>query len=329
MNVLFIGGTGVISSACSRLALSRGIQLTLLNRGSSIRLHAEGAEIVHADIRDPESVERVLEGRRFDAVVDWVAFTPEHVETDLKLFRHRTSQFVFISSASAYQTPPERLPVTEVTPLENPYWSYSRNKIACEERLGRAFREEGFPVTIVRPSHTYDETLIPLHGGWTNIDRMRKGKPIVVHGDGSSIWTLTHHADFAVGLVGLLGHPAANGQVVHITSDEWLSWDRIALLLAHAANCEPILVHVPSEVLASYDPEWGDSLLGDKTHSMIFDNSKIRSLVPDFRPRIPFAQGAREIVAWYDADLPRQVVDPGFDALLDRIVANESTTRPR
>lgn len=329
MDLLFLGGTGIISSACSRLALERGHSLTLLNRGTSIRPPAAGAEVLHADIRNPASVRAALDGRRFDAVVDWIAFTPGHIETALDLWGGGAGQYVFISSASAYQTPPERLPVTEATALENPFWEYSRNKIACEDRLGHAFREDGFPVTIVRPSHTYDETLVPLHGGWTNIDRMRKGKPIIVHGDGSSIWTLTHHVDFAVGLVGLLGREGAIGEVFHITSDEWLSWDRIALLLARAAGCEPNVVHVPSDVLASYDRGWGDSLLGDKTHSMIFDNSKIRSFVPEFRPRIPFAQGAQEIVAWYDADPERRVTDPAFDALLDRIVANESTRRPR
>lgn len=321
MDLLFLGGTGIISSACSRLALERGHRLTLLNRGTSLRPPAEGAEVLHADLRDPAAVRAALGDRRFDAIVDWIAFTPGHVETALELWRDRMAQYVFISSASAYQTPPERLPVTEATPLENPFWAYSRDKIACEERLGRAFRDHVFPVTIVRPSHTYDRTLVPLHGGWTNVERMRTGRPIVVHGDGSSLWTLTHHADFAVGLVGLLGNERAIGEVYHITSDEWLSWDRIAILMGRAAGAEPYLVHVPSHVIARHDPRWGESLLGDKTHSMVFDNAKIRAAVPDFRPKIPFEQGAREIVAWYDEHPARRRVDPDFDALLDRLAA--------
>jgi len=218
--------------------------------------------------------------------------------------------------------------VTESTPLDNPFWEYSRNKIACEERLMRAYREQKFPITVVRPSHTYDATLLPFHGGYTNIARMRQGKPVVVHGDGTSLWTLTHHADFAVGLVGLLGSPHAIGDTFHITSDEWLSWNQIYTLLAEAAGAVPQLVHVPSELIAAFDPELGPGLLGDKAHSMIFDNSKIRRLVPEFQPRIPFWQGAREIIAWYDAHPQFQQVDPVFDALQDRIIAAVQSIRP-
>ncbi len=326
MRILFIGGTGIISSACTPLALSRGIETYLLCRGRSPRLVPEGAKVLRGDIRDCESARRALGELTFDAVVDWVAFTPHHVEADLELFRGRTRQYVFISSASAYQTPPARLPVTESTVLANPVWQYSRDKIACEERLVRAYREEGFPITIVRPSHTYDATLLPPQGGWTVIDRMRRGRPVVVHGDGSSLWVLTHHRDFAKGLVGLLGLDAAIGEALHITSDELLTWDRIHQILARAAGTEARLVHVPSEVIARYDREWGDSLLGDKTHSMIFDNTKIKRLVPDFSATIPFSRGAEEIVAWYDADPARRQVDPAFDALTDRIIADHERT---
>ncbi|HNT25293.1 MAG TPA: SDR family oxidoreductase [Anaerolineales bacterium] len=328
MKVLFIGGTGIISSASSKLALQKGIELYLLNRGKSFRPVPDGARVLAGDIRDLASAQAALGEHSFDAVVDWVAFTPQHIETDLALFAGRTRQYIFISSASAYQTPPASLPVTESTPLDNPFWEYSRNKIACEERLMRAYREQKFPITVVRPSHTYDATLLPFHGGYTNIARMRQGKPVVVHGDGTSLWTLTHHADFAVGLVGLLGSPHAIGDTFHITSDEWLSWNQIYTLLAEAAGAVPQLVHVPSELIAAFDPELGPGLLGDKAHSMIFDNSKIRRLVPEFQPRIPFWQGAREIIAWYDAHPQFQQVDPVFDALQDRIIAAVQSIRP-
>jgi len=321
MKVLFIGGTGIISSACSELAVQRGIELYLLNRGQSVRLPAAGARILQGDIRQPESVRAALGELSFDAVVDWVAYTPGQVQNDVELFRSRTGQYIFISSASAYHTPPLFLPVTESTPLHNPFWQYSRDKAACEVLLREAYRGEGFPATVVRPSHTYDQTLFPFHGGYTSVARMRVGKKVVVHGDGTSLWTLTHHRDFAVGLVGLLGNPHAVGDTFQITSDEWLSWNQIYEIVAHAAGVEPQLVHVPSDLIAAYDPGWGASLLGDKAHSMIFDNSKIRRLVPDFQPRIPFWQGAREIIAWYDADPVRQVADPSFDVLQDRLIS--------
>lgn len=320
MKVLFIGGTGIISSASTQLAIERGVELYLLNRGESSRPTPDGAHVLTGDIRDPASVTAALGDHEFDAVVDWVAFTPEHIETDLKLFAGRTRQYVFISSASAYQTPPQTLPVTESTPLRNPHWEYSRNKIACEDRLIRAYREDGFPVTIVRPSHTYDRTLLPFDGGYTVVNRMRQGRPVVVHGDGTSLWTLTHHADFARGFVPLLGHPAAIGETYHITSDEWLPWNAIYEMVAQAAGVTADLVHIPSDVIAAADPGWGAGLLGDKAHSMIFDNSKIRRIVPEYRCVIPFWQGAQEIMAWYDADKSRQRVDEGMDATMDALM---------
>jgi nucleoside-diphosphate-sugar epimerase len=320
LKVLFIGGSGIISSACSRLAVERGIDLYLLNRGStSLRPVPDGATLLRGDIRDVASATTALADLSFDAVVDWVAFTPEHVQADLDLFRGRTKQYVFISSASAYQTPPERLPVTESTPLRNPFWQYSRDKIAGEDLLVRAYREDGFPATIVRPSHTYDRTCVPFDGGWTALARMREGKPVVVHGDGTSLWTLTHHTDFARGFVPLLGHPRAFGEAFHITSDDVLTWNQIARSLASAAGVEARLVHVPSDDIAAADPAWGAGLLGDKAHSMIFDNSKLRSVVPDYRATIPFEQGAREIVAWHDADVSRRRVDARLDAVMDTL----------
>jgi len=320
--LLVIGGTGVISSAVTRLAVERGLDVTVLNRGSSAtRPLPDGAEVVQADVRDPASVRAALGDREFDSVVDWVAFTPEHVQTDVDLFAGRTGQYVFISSASAYQTPPERLPVTESTPLRNPFWQYSRDKIACEDLLVREYRDSGFPATVIRPSHTYDRTLVPLDGGWTALERMRQGREVVVHGDGTSLWTLTHHEDFARGLVPLLGDPRTLGEAFHITSDDVLTWDQIVRALAAAAGVEPRIVHVPSDAIAAVDPEWGAGLLGDKAHSMVFDTTKLRRLVPEFATTIRFEQGAREIVDWFDADPARRVVDERLDAVMDGLVA--------
>ena len=320
MKALFIGGTGNISSACVELALAQGIEVTLLNRGTSGRPVPNGAQVVNGDIRDPQSVRAALGSRSFDVVAEFVAFTPEHIETDLELFRGRTGQYIFISSASAYQTPPAILPVTESTVLDNPYWEYSRNKAACEERLVRAYREEKFPITIVRPSHTYSAPYVPVEGGWTTIDRMLRGEPVIVHGDGTSLWTLTHANDFAKGFVGLMGNAHAIGEAFHITSDEWLTWNQIHEILAAAAGVKPTLVHVPSDLIAAYDKAWGESLLGDKTHSFILDNSKVKRLVPDFICTTPFSRGAEEIIAWHMADPARQQVDPAFNALCDRIL---------
>jgi nucleoside-diphosphate-sugar epimerase len=326
LRVLFIGGSGVISSACSRLAVERGIELFVLNRGrSAYRPLPAGVTVLRGDIRDPVSAGEALGDRDFDVVVDWVAFTAGHVQADMQLFRGRTAQYVFISSASAYQTPPARLPVLESTPLRNPFWAYSRDKIAGENLLMAAYRDEGFPVTIVRPSHTYDKTLVPFEGGWTVLGRMRQGKPIVVHGDGTSLWTLTHHLDFARGFVPLLGHQRTIGEAFHITSDDVLTWDQVARTLAAAAGTAAEIVHVPSDAIAAADPGWGAGLLGDKAHSMVFDNSKLRRVVPDYQAVIPFERGAREIVAWHDEDPSRQQMDPRLDRVMDQLI---DTYRP-
>ena len=322
LRILFIGGSGRISAACSQLAVERGIKLFVLNRGAThLRPLPPEATVLHGDIRDHLTAREALGGLEFDAVVDWVAFTPEHVQADIELFRGRTGQYVFISSASAYQKPPARVPVTESTPLRNPFWQYSRDKIACEELLVEAYRQTGFPATIVRPSQTYDRTSIPLDGKWTTLARMRAGKEIVVHGDGTSLWTLTHSADFARGFVPLLGHPRTIGEAFQITSDDVLTWNQIAEAVAAAAGVTARLVHVPSDAIAAADAAWGAGLLGDKAHSMIFDNSKLRSVVPGYRAEIPFEQGAREIVAWYDEDPARQQADARLDAVMDKLVA--------
>jgi nucleoside-diphosphate-sugar epimerase len=322
LKVLFIGGSGVISSACSRVAVESGIELFVLNRGrNAVRPLPPGVSTLRADIREPRSVRDVIKDLEFDAVVDWVAFTPAHVRADLDLFRGRTGQYVFISSASAYQTPPARMPVTESTPLRNPYWQYSRDKIACEDMLVAAYRGEGFPATIVRPSHTYDRTLVPFDGGWTVLGRMLAGKPVIVHGDGTSLWTLTHHDDFARAFVPLLAHPRTIGEAIHITSDDVLTWNQIAVSLAAALGVAARLVHVPSDAIAAAEPDWGAGLLGDKAHSMVFDNAKVRSIVPGWRAVIPFEQGAGQIVDWYLADPARQVTDTALDAVMDKLAA--------
>jgi nucleoside-diphosphate-sugar epimerase len=322
MRVLFIGGSGVISSACSRVAVEQGIELIVLNRGvSTTRPLPPQVTMLRADIRETNAVMQKIEDLEFDAVVDWMAFTPEHVRADIELFEGRTRQYVFISSASAYQKPPARVPITESTPLRNPFSEYSSNKIACEEVLIEAYRERGFPVTIVRPSHTYDKTLVPFGGGWTVLGRMLAGKPVIVHGDGTSLWTLTHHDDFARAFVPLLGHSRTLGDAVQITSDDVLTWNQIAEMLAAALGVTARLVHVPSEVIAAADPHWGASLIGDKSHSLVFDNTRIKALVPGWHAVIPFEQGAREITEWYLADPARQVTDIALDALMDKLAA--------
>jgi len=323
MKVLFIGGTGIISSACSELAIKRGIELYHLNRGKSSSIRPiEGVKQIIADIRNENEAQKALEKYEFDAVVDWIAFVPEHIEEDIRLFRGKTKQLIFISSASIYETPPSKLPVTELTPLYNPIWKYSQDKIACEDVLRKAWETEKFPFTIVRPSHTYDKTLVPMEGGYTVLHRIKESKPVVVHGDGTSIWTLTNHRDFAKGLVGLLGNEKAIGEDFHITSDEWLTWNQIYQTFAKLLGKDADLVHIPSEIIAKYDKSIGDSLLGDKTHSMIFDNSKLKNAVPDFKCEIPFEEGAQEIVEWYMFDKSRQEIDPKLDSLFDTLISD-------
>jgi nucleoside-diphosphate-sugar epimerase len=324
--ILFVGGTGVISAAAAQRAVALGHRVTILNRGQSGKPVPDGAEVLHADIRDAEAVRSVLAGREFDAVADFITFSPDQARANIALFRGRTGQYVFISTASAYQKPPTRLPILESTPLKNPFWQYSRDKIACEDVLFEAYRSDDFPVTVVRPSHTYDRTRVGLVGGWTDIHRMRTGQPVMVHGDGTSLWTVTHARDFAKAFVGLLGRPQAVGESYTITSDEYLPWNQIYGLFARAAGVsEPELVHVASETIAAhgagYSPHLGPSLLGDRAHSVVFDNAKIKSLVPGYAATIPFADGTREIVNWYDSHPELQVVDQAFMDLSDRLIS--------
>jgi nucleoside-diphosphate-sugar epimerase len=326
MKVLFIGGTGLISSACSEMAAARGMELHILNRGQSRKYPLPaGARWLPGDVSRPADLAQALAQHTFDAVVDWIAFTPADIERDLQLFTGRVRQFVFISSASAYQKPPAHYLITEDTPLVNPFWDYSRQKIACEERLMRAYREAGFPVTIVRPSLTYGPSQIPLCvGSWqhpyTVIDRMRHGRPVIVPGDGQSLWVMTWNGDFAKGLVGLLGREAALGQAFHITSDEALTWDQIYREAGRAAGAEPQLVHIPSELIAAYDPDMTGSLIGDKANSTVFDNRKIKRLVPDFSATVSWAEGVRRALAWFDADPARRTLDEPADRRWDDII---------
>jgi nucleoside-diphosphate-sugar epimerase len=320
--ILFLGGTGVISTACVRLAVDRGHEVTVLNRGkTAARDLPDGVDALKADLRDADAVDAALGDRRFDAVAQFMAFTPDQVDADIERFAGRTRQYVFVSSASAYQKPPASVPVTESTPLKNPFWQYAREKIACEDRLIGAYREADFPMTVVRPSHTYDDTKLPTIGRWTDIARMRAGRPVVVHGDGTTQWTLTHTVDFAVGFVGLLGRPEAIGNAYTITGDSAPTWNQVYRWLAAAAGVEqPRLVHIASETIAAAIPALGPGLLGDKTHSMVFDTSKLRALVPEFRTTVPYSVGAERTIAWYDAHEEARQVDRDLDARFDELV---------
>ncbi len=329
MKVLFIGGTGNISAAASRRAIERGVELHLLTRGRR-GIELPGANWITADIDDPLRVAEVLGDRRWDAVVNWIAFEPADVERDIELFAGRTGQYVFISSAAVYQKPPSHPVITESTPLHNPFWEYARNKIACENRLLEAYRTGAFPVTIVRPSLTY-ETVIPVPlGGWDNytiIDRMKRGEPVIVHGDGTSIWTITHAHDFARGFVGLLGHQQAVGHAFHITSDELLTWDQIYQAVAAAAGVEARIVHIPSDFIVHVEPALEGTLRGDKAYSVLFDNSKIKRFVPEFQAVIPFKTGIRRTVEWFEAVPSRMRILPEKNAQIDRILAAYRDTR--
>ena len=325
MKVLFIGGTGIISTAVTRLAAERGIELTLLRRGQRAAYLPENVRTIKADVTDEAAVARALDKQSFDTVVDWIAFTPADVERDIRLFRDRTYQFIFISSASAYQKPVGHYLITESTPLANPYWQYSRDKIACEERLMKAYREEGFPITIVRPSLTYGDTQISLavnswRKSWTAVDRMRRGKKVIVPGDGTSLWVSTHNSDFAEGFVGLLGHRQAIGHAFHITSHEVMTWDQFYRITARAAGTEAQIVHIASDFISSCLPDEVGGLIGDKAASVVFDNTKIKRFVPGYSAKVPFAQGIQRTIDWFDADARRKEIDEGANASWDKII---------
>lgn len=328
MKILFIGGTGLISSACSELALLRGMEVYTLNRGVSQK-HSipTGAQHLIGDVyADETGVASLLASHHFDVVVDWIAFTPQDVERDLRLFSGKTEQFVFISSASAYQKPPRHYIITEETPLENPFWQYSRDKIACEERLMRAYRQDSFPVSIVRPSLTYGPSQIPLCvNSWghpyTLIERMKQGKKIIIPGDGTSLWVFTWNDDFAVGFLGLFGRKDAIGEAFQITSDEVLTWNQAYEEVGRALGVELDIVHIASDLIAKYDVHALGSLIGDKVNSAVFDNSKIRHFVPEFDCKVPWVEGIRRSLAWFEADPSRQTIDEGANQLWNRIIA--------
>ncbi len=322
MKVLFIGGTGFISTAVSRLALDRGIELYHLNRGLRMSAMA-GVKHLVADAHRADEVRSVLQGIRFDVVVDWIAYTTEDIERDLDLFKNQVGQFVFISSASAYQSPPAHYIITEETPLENPYWQYSRDKIACEQRLLRAYEDEGFPVTIVRPSLTYDPNLPIAIGGWgcyTLPDRLLNGREIIVHGDGSSLQIVTHAEDFGRGFLGLLGETKALGDCFQITSDEVLTWNQIYATIAGVLGVEAKVVHISSEFIVSVAPELTGTLLGDKTWCAVYDNSKIKRLVPEYEAVIPFREGIRRTLDWFAEDEKRRRIDKSVNDQMERIL---------
>jgi len=326
MRVLFIGGTGIISTACTQLAAQRGIDLTLATRGRRAAPLPAGVNTLTLDMDDAAGAAQALAGARFDVVVDWIAFTAAQIERDLTLFRGRIAQYVFISSASAYQKPSGHYLITESTPLANPYWQYSRDKIACEDRLMQAYREEEFPVSIVRPSLTYGDTQIALAvNSWakshTAVDRMRHGKKVIVPGDGSSLWVITHNTDFAKGLVGLLGNPQAIGHAFHITSDEVMTWDQFYRIVGAAAGVEPQLVHIPTDFIGACLPDKLGGLKGDKAVSVVFDNSKIKRFVPGYCATVPYAEGVRRTLAWFDADPARQEIDTHANERWDRLIA--------
>ena len=327
MKVLFIGGTGLISTACTQLATERGIEMFLVNRGKSRTDEVPaGVTVLTANARDKEALGQAIKGHEFDAVVNWINFTPADIERDIALFDGKVGQYIFISSASAYQKPPSDYVITESTPLVNPHWDYSRNKAACEARLIQQNAQTGFPVTIVRPSLTYGQSMIPLCVGswnkpWTVIARMQQGKKIIVPGDGTSLWQVTWNGDFAKGLVGLLGNQRAVGHAFHITSDEVLTWNQIYEEAGKAVGVKPDIIHIPTDLLCAYIPDEEGNLWGDKAWSVVLDNSKIKRFVPDFVCTTTWAQGVRKAVAWFQADPKRQVIDEPANAAWDKIIA--------
>ena len=327
MRILMIGGTGTISMAITRRLAERGEELYLLNRGTRSAELPENVNTIVADISDEEETARKLSGMEFDAVCEFIGFVPEQVERDYRLFKDKTKQYIYISSASAYHKPVRSYLINEGTALANPYWQYSRDKIACEDFLMKMYRENGFPVTIVRPSHTYDERSVPLgvhgkNGSWQVIRRMLDGKPVIIHGDGSSLWTMTFNTDFALGYCGLIGNPHAIGEAFQIMSDETLTWDQIYQTIANVLGVELKAYHVSSEFLAAVsDSDYTGSLTGDKSCSVVFDTSKLKKAVPEFKATVHFEQGVRMAIEHILAHPELQIEDPEFDAWCDRVIA--------
>ncbi len=326
MKILLIGGTGTISTAISEKLIEEKHELYLLNRGNSNISLPKGFHSICVDINDEVAVAQKISGMKFDCVADFIAFVPSQLERDYRLFNGKTDQFIFISSASIYQKPPSNFIINEGTPLANPYWEYSRNKIACEEYLMKMYREQGFPVTIVRPSHTYSEKSVPLgvhgkKGSYQIIKRMLDGKPVIIHGDGTSLWTMTHSRDFAKAFIGLLGNIHAIGESVQITSDETLSWNQIYKSIANALAVDFKPYYVPSDFLAKAgDFDFEGSLIGDKSNSVVFDNSKLKRLVPEFQASIRFDTGVKECINYIMSHSECQQEDAEFDKWCDKVI---------
>ena len=327
MKILMIGGTGTISMAVTKRLAKSGEEVFLLNRGSRSSELPDNVIVINADINSEKEVSEKLSGMTFDSVCEFIGFVPQQLERDYRLFGGRTKQYIFISSASAYHKPVRSHIINEGTALANPYWEYSRNKIACEEFLMKLYRENGFPITIVRPSHTYDERSVPLgvhgrNGSWQVIKRMMEGKPVIIHGDGTSLWTMTHSSDFAKGFCGLIGNPHAIGEAFQITSDESLTWDQIYETIADALGAELKAYHVSSEFLAAVSGyDFTGSLTGDKACSVVFDNSKLKRAVPDFRAEVRFEQGIRGTVENVLSHPELQIPDPEFDSWCDNVIS--------
>lgn len=325
MKILFIGGTGTISSACVRLAVAQGMNVTILNRGNrdlSV-LGLPPVRTITADIKDEQAAANALKDETFDVVAQFINFRVPDIERDIRLFSGKTGQYIFISSASVYQKPLGYPFITEATPLANPFWQYSRDKIACEHACMEAYRSTGFPITIVRPSYTYQHSIPAALGGgndFTLIDRIRRGRPVIIHGDGSSLWQMTHADDFAKGFVGLLGNQQAIGEAFHITSDEVLTWNQIYEAIFQAAGAHTDIVHIPSDFIAAIVPWMRGNLHGDKAASAILDNSKIKRVVPDYRPNIPFVRGIKRTVAWFEEKAERMTINEGTNDTLNTIL---------
>lgn len=333
MKVLFIGGTGTISMAITKQLAKQGTEVFLLNRGTRSEELPENVTVINGDINEEAVVAEKLKDMQFDCVCDFIGFVPEQIERDYRLFRGKTKQFMYISSASAYHKPVRSYVISEGTTLANPYWKYSQNKIACEDLLMKYYREDGFPVTIIRPSHTYDERSVPVgvhgkNGSYQVIKRMLEGKPVIIHGDGTSLWTMTHNSDFAKGFCGLIGNPHAIGEAFQITNDETLTWNQIYECIANALGVELKAYHVSSEFLAAVsDYDLTGGLLGDKACSVVFDNSKLKKAVPEFKAVVHFEDGIKKTIENVCSDPSLQKEDPEFDAWCDRVIAALEKTK--
>jgi nucleoside-diphosphate-sugar epimerase len=325
LSVLYIGGTGTISASCVRLSVESGMRVAVLNRGNNAKQRdlPDEVERITGDVTDDDSLAAALEGRTFDAIVNFLSYDRDDAERAVRLLGPHTRQYVYISSGSVYGKPVLQVPITESTPTHNRFLEYARAKLRAEAVMHEAAAEHGFPMTIVRPSHTYDDANPPLPGDWTVVDRIARGDEIPVHGDGTSLWTLTHAEDFAVGLVGLLGNPRAIGETFHITGDDVHTWDQIYTTIADALGVPAKLVHVPSELYPVVAPDWfwSDLLVGDLAHSAVFDNSKIKRFVPSFGQRLTFHRAARRMLEWRAAHPEQTAPDVTTDAVLSRVVA--------